>query len=401
MTSKRCASVAVICVALAACGGTEAADGGYTIADSAGVTLVRNLADTDWNVTPHPTLVEDLRIGTIDGSPETEFTNIVGIDVGSDGRIYVLDRSSSNVRVFAPDGSYLRTLGREGQGPGELRRGGVSGVFVTPTDTVWVADATPGPNRLVAFTPEGEAGPTIPLAIDPRGTPREWAAGPNGRAFVRMESRSEERPDLLLLEDSQTGVADTLFQLQTPDLGPLSTSIQWAILDDGRIVVGRTDEHRFLILRADGSLDRVVTRAVPLRRMSDQDRASLVASPLFSTPLPARAPESLRQRIESQNQGRAARLQEVEFFHAYTRMIAGPGNTFWTRRDVSAEEIEAAGGFRLVPNLWDVYDAEGRYLGPLELPKMFTPHRAAGDHLYGVEQGEDMVPYVVRLRLAS
>jgi hypothetical protein len=213
-----------------------------------------------------------------------------------------------------------------------------------------------------------------------------------------MEARTEEQPDLLLLEDQDTGVADTLFHLQTPDLGLLSTSIQWALLDDGRIVVGRTDEHRFLILRADGSLDRVATRAAPLRRMSDQDKETLAASPLFRTPVPASAPESFRQRIESQNERRAAHLRQIEFFAAYTQLIAGPGNTFWTRRWSTQEEIEAAGGWRFVPNVWDVYDAEGRYLGPFELPMLFTPRRAAGDHLYGIELGEGMVPYVVRLR---
>jgi hypothetical protein len=195
MRRKPCARAALICVVLAACGGTEPADGGYALADSAGVTLVRNPAEAEWTVKPRPTLIEDLRIGTIDGSPITEFTDVVGIDVGSDGRIYVADRGSSNVRVFAPDGSYVRKLGRDGQGPGELRRGGLGGVFVTPTDTVWVADGYPVPDRLVAFTPEGEVGPVIRLAIDARGTPREWAAGPNGRHFVRMESRTEGAPD--------------------------------------------------------------------------------------------------------------------------------------------------------------------------------------------------------------
>ena len=63
-----------------------------------------------------------LTIGETDGSEETTFGRIVSLAVTGDGRMLVVDRSVPTVRVFASDGSYLESWGREGQGPGELER---------------------------------------------------------------------------------------------------------------------------------------------------------------------------------------------------------------------------------------------------------------------------------------
>ena len=50
-----------------------------------------------------------------------------GILEGPDGNIYVYDESDVFIKVFSPQGRFLRKLAREGQGPGEIqRRDGVS-----------------------------------------------------------------------------------------------------------------------------------------------------------------------------------------------------------------------------------------------------------------------------------
>jgi hypothetical protein len=46
---------------------------------------------------------------------------------GPDGNIYIYDESDAFIKVYSPQGQFLRTLAREGQGPGEIqRRDGVS-----------------------------------------------------------------------------------------------------------------------------------------------------------------------------------------------------------------------------------------------------------------------------------
>jgi len=50
------------------------------------------------------------------------FGRITDIKSGPDGTIYVLDNQLCQVQVFSSDGQYLRSLSREGDGPGELRQ---------------------------------------------------------------------------------------------------------------------------------------------------------------------------------------------------------------------------------------------------------------------------------------
>ncbi len=41
---------------------------------------------------------------------------------GPDGNIYIYDRSDAFIKVYSPDGKYLRRIGGKGQGPGEIQR---------------------------------------------------------------------------------------------------------------------------------------------------------------------------------------------------------------------------------------------------------------------------------------
>ena len=53
--------------------------------------------------------------------------------------MYVLDGQAQEVRVFAPDGSFVRTLGRRGSGPGEFN--GAFGVILHRADNLWTVDS--------------------------------------------------------------------------------------------------------------------------------------------------------------------------------------------------------------------------------------------------------------------
>jgi len=48
------------------------------------------------------------------------FASIDALEFGPDGNIYVLDRGRSCVKVYGPDGSFIRQISREGNGPGEV-----------------------------------------------------------------------------------------------------------------------------------------------------------------------------------------------------------------------------------------------------------------------------------------
>ena len=77
-------------------------------------------------------------------------------DRDDQGNTYLVDRQLSQVLVIGPQGELVTTLGREGDGPGEMRQ--PHGIFVTPTG-VGVVQGFPGKVTYLASdgTPEGEA----------------------------------------------------------------------------------------------------------------------------------------------------------------------------------------------------------------------------------------------------
>ena len=91
------------------------------------------------------------------GSPE-----IVRTD--SRGNIYVKDARSAAVRVFDANGQYVTTVGKRGEGPGELRE--VFSMHVDGDDRLIVADRMS--RRLTIFTDMGKSFATKSLAEDGR-----------------------------------------------------------------------------------------------------------------------------------------------------------------------------------------------------------------------------------------
>ncbi len=59
-------------------------------------------------------------IGVEIGDSNYAFANIMAVEFGPDGNIYVLDRGAFTVLVYSPTGEFIRRIGKQGSGPGEL-----------------------------------------------------------------------------------------------------------------------------------------------------------------------------------------------------------------------------------------------------------------------------------------
>lgn len=68
------------------------------------------------------TLEEELRIGEVEGLEEYMFSRIRGVAVDDLDRIYIVDYQAAHVKVFDDEGNYLKTIGKQGQGPEEFSR---------------------------------------------------------------------------------------------------------------------------------------------------------------------------------------------------------------------------------------------------------------------------------------
>jgi hypothetical protein len=120
--------------------------------DTIGDTIVvRTEAGRVWPSSAR--LVTDLTIGEFEGADDYMFGRIRSLAVAPDGTIYVFDSQAKELRKYAPDGTFVGTLGREGGGPGE-HKSPDGGLAVLPDGRVLLRD--PGNARISVFAPNGE-----------------------------------------------------------------------------------------------------------------------------------------------------------------------------------------------------------------------------------------------------
>jgi len=86
-----------------------------------GVRVVHNIKGGLWGKAPKIALELVRKIGNVDTEDEHLAFNFPSdVTADKDGNIYILDSANARVQKFGPDGKYLATIGRKGQGPGEF-----------------------------------------------------------------------------------------------------------------------------------------------------------------------------------------------------------------------------------------------------------------------------------------
>jgi len=98
------------------------------------------------------TLLPVFQIGELEGPDEYLFGKIEGLAVDSAGAVYIADTQVPAVRKYGPDGRYLMTLGREGSGPGEYRKG-ADALAILRDGRIVLRDQ--GNSRFQLWTPDG------------------------------------------------------------------------------------------------------------------------------------------------------------------------------------------------------------------------------------------------------
>jgi hypothetical protein len=393
------------------CGERGAGGGEMTVTDSAGITMVANVDQGLWAPGEEWSLNEDLRIGTLEGDPEYQFGLIGWLTAGADGSIYVLDQQARHIRKFDASGRHVTTFSRAGSGPGEL---GEAATFIgrTAGDSLVVADLDNA--RLNLYSSTGRPLVTVPMDVE-AGVPVSWANTASG--VIARQSRQlpvegrrapTDTTDAIITLAPDATDADTL--IRVPSGGTLSVSNDnpnveifaaepiWAITDDLDVLYGMNDDYRIGIYR-DGRLRRVFSKEFTRQRVTDADRRAVMEGllGLFGDNVPAGALDQLSSLI---------RFHET--FPVFAAIEVGPEGSLWVQRARRPSDLVAS----IEPNLrsvellqrmggsrWDVFDPEGRFLGPVEMPDRFIPRYFSGDYIYGVSRDEYDVEYVVRLRV--
>ena len=341
-----------------------------------GIVHVRNTGPTAWTDTNGWKLVQVAAINPPDGSPG-ELGAIDAIALGDDGSVYAFQRAPATIKVFGPDGSYVRNIGREGDGPGEIR----AGMLAVRGDTVVVQD--PNGHRLTFLKADGTFIRTVQstccywtttFVIDSAGL--IWSPGSVGGkgegGWIRFRMDGTIR-DTILMPPSAYSSSSVKFWTVELKSGSNSSSMMmgiplqpstWRFLRaDGAGVVGNTDRLSFAVLGNGKDSSRVFEAAAPRLPLSDTERDSV-----FETSISGQQ-EQWRSALRKS----AKKADLPAEWPAWTHAASDQSARLWVSLPGKRGEIT-----RVV-----VFDTDGRLLGdvPPPSPKMFNHDAWSRDRL--------------------
>lgn len=191
----------------------------------------------------------------------------------AEGNIYLLDGQVSEIQVFDPQGEHLRTIGREGEGPGEFQNG--ADMFWAPGDEIGVVQAWPG--KIVMITPEGDPGTTFALPYRNGGGWQSVTRGAGlgetvvlaGTAWTREGEKSlqfnylkaydQDGNELATYQDNRRVVEFQQYEFVEEEY--VDFQRRWDVAPDGRVAAALAfDAYRIHVWNADGTLDRIIER---------------------------------------------------------------------------------------------------------------------------------------------
>lgn len=401
----------VLALLAAACGnGASSVDWSGELRDSAGVTVVANSEEGIWQPGEAWSVVREATFGggTDEARPEYLLGQVAALAVDEEGNVYVVDAGAQNVRAFAPDGTHLRTYGSPGSGPGELG-GFLSGVAVSD-GRLFVVDAIANQRITIFDVQTGEPLGSVPFDIT-KGLPIRWdsseehvlVAQRRMASFTPGEAQvsSEPQGDPVVVLDEEGEAVDTLvvlppgrsFQMRGGEarVRIFEAEPVWDLGTGGELAFGLSAEYRIEVRDGEGNLLHVVTKPHTPRPVTEGDRETIL--------------DGLRELMEEQGVPAAAMDQVIssqdfaDSYPAFALLLMGPDGTLWVQRMRTGEELGGAGfDFQDLGSAeWEVFDADGRYLGVVTMPARVQPLLIHDAAVYGIARDDLDVQTVVRL----
>jgi hypothetical protein len=241
---------------------------------------------------PRTVLLEEIwRVGGEDS--EFIFGMVIGSVADADGNVYLLDHQLCQVEVFAPDGVHVRTLSRQGEGPGEVR---------APIAMTLMSDGTLGlvelfPGKIEKLTLTGEPAGSITflsgegvqtgfivsvncqnranvlLLAGMRGTPTD--AGQKRSHYVARYAESGE--ELVRYKTAETVLTFNPPTFVEDELLP-AFWFGHAVGPDGRVYLAPSRDHYTIeVYLPDGTLERIIEREFENWPRTDRDRHRMQA----------------------------------------------------------------------------------------------------------------------------
>lgn len=341
----------------------------------------------EWTMTEEPLkLTEDLRLS------ETEdfyFGSITALDVTSEGRMVVSDMQANHIKVLAPDGSLIDTLGGPGEGPGQFQR--LGRVQVARGDSLFAYDSQQ--TRLTVYGPDSPYRLSRTIAISREkariGRVHVLDEALVGVEFniVRQPKEGVQHPDPLpwrLL--SETGVPeDTLFRTRPQPFAlkkisggfsvesiPFARQAHVAVRPDTQMYVGWPDSLHVTATVPTGQSETMVSIPAPSPPVQEADRDSALSD----------VETDLHNMIGSA-------IPDTK--PAFTDLIVADDGRIWIQRPTETPDAET------VP--WWVLTPDTKTIRRVRLPRRVQLEVVQDGQVYGTTSTDAGAPALVRYHI--
>jgi len=328
---------------------------------SNGVIVVRNGKNPVPESKAELVLKEEFTIGLEAGHQMITLEDPTYIAVGDDGLIYVVDQKAFQVKVFGPNGKFLNSIAKRGQGPGEVE--GIHDISFTPARELLVNDTRS--DRLHYFTPEGKFLRAVPApgTLGLEGPSQDQ----RGRIFAVQTAMVTDRAISELVEfTAGMKKVRTLFSIQIakyPTFDPIGPQIRFIRTADGGLIWGVTTQYEFNVLDADGRAVRKIQK--------DYD------------PLPVA--KKYRDKLMKEFGIGQSYIKFSDHFPAFLDFRRDDDGRLYVRLyETTPDELG---------HVYDVFDREGRYMARVVINGTKTPAFSHG-RIYTIEQTLDGTPFV-------
>jgi hypothetical protein len=392
----------LLSVLLASCGGAAASNLARAVVDTlpGGIPRITSSGPTAWIDSTGARLVEEARFSGEDGTA-AEIGQPSSLAVDDEGRVYVVDSKPAVIKVFSSEGALVRTIGSEGEGPGEFRVGfiAVRGEHIALQDpelgrtSVW--------DTAGRFLRSWHSSCCYhsDIQIDRSGRihlpsvfARKRGEPSRGRPYARWSLRGDpidsvwvprREPGKVWKISIKGSDGDDVMATVLPI--PLQPDLVSALHPDGGVVYGWTGAYWLTRSTTGNDSVRVFGRAWTPEEMSDDRRKAAVDARV----------KQMSEGYGEENARGAFNLTDVpSTLPAFSTVQVDQSGRVWVRRHAVTVTDTAR-------TAYEVFDSTGAYLGPVSVPLMIPEYGLQAwtrDGLVAlVEDGEGR-PTVVRFR---
>jgi hypothetical protein len=308
-------------------------------------------------------LAEELSIGKAKGREEYMFSQIRSIAVDKKERIYVLDTKEAHVKVFDKNGDYIKTVGRKGQGPGEMSL--PFSICITSQNEIVVQDLNN--RRIMFYSLDGSFIKSLSTAkiiivgfnIDSRGS------------IIGIISISGPDKQVIELQkfDSDLSYLYSFGSFSLPrssTFNPFMLELCWAVSKEDNVICGYPEKYEFKLFNPEGKAIRKVIKdykPIKITQEEIEERKKRLPGPM--------------------------KLNIPQYHSAYQDLTIDEENRIFVQTWERSENEE---GY-----YYDVFDSEGKYVAKIHLK--FPPRIWKRNKLYTIEEDQNGFQMVKRYKV--